>query len=277
MNDTFRKLDNLTLGECFSPFHYVSKFRQIVNELQSFSSGMKLDENWLIYRFHTNLGTKFSSSFERYYQDHDPFNKQGEAKHFFSSAIQYFLNTARNLGSETPIIKSGSGFICFHAFAAFFIALNLPANQSSIQTGAKPGTNEARVITLTKTVNYYTHCKQDYQIEAECHDKHPQLRDSKPKSTKPQTKRLRGGKKSDKHTTDNAHGAFFVQSDRVSFLSSPLELALSKIWIWDSGTSQHSSHNRSLFDNFKLLPNQSPVKGLGGEVIPLGISSIRVS
>lgn len=56
----------------------------------------------------------------------------------------------------------------------------------------------------------------------------------------------------------------------------PLELVLSKIRSWDSGTSQHSSHDRSLFTNFEPLPNQSPVKGLGGEVTPLGIGSIRV-
>ena len=53
-------------------------------------------------------------------------------------------------------------------------------------------------------------------------------------------------------------------------------MALLKFWIWDSGTSQHSSHNRSFFDNFEPLLNQSPVKGLGGEVIPVGISFIRV-
>ena len=49
LNNTFRKLVNLTLGECNSPSDYSSKFRQIVNDLQSFFSAMKLDENWLIY------------------------------------------------------------------------------------------------------------------------------------------------------------------------------------------------------------------------------------
>ncbi len=130
---------------------------------------------------------------------------------------------------------------------------------------------------MTKTVKYYTNCKQDYHTKAECRDKHPHLRDSKPKSTKPQTERRRAGKESDQQITDNANGSFFVQSDQRSFLSAHIELALSKIWIWDSGTSQHSSYDRSLFDNFEPLPNRSPVKRLGGQVIPLGIGSIRVS
>lgn len=37
-----------------------------------------------------------------------------------------------------------------------FVASNLPANQISIQAGAKPDTNQARVITLTNTVEYCT-------------------------------------------------------------------------------------------------------------------------
>ena len=145
--------------------------------------------------------------------------------------MQHFLNIARNPSSETPITKSESGIICSHAPAVSFIAPNLSANKNSLQTEAKPGTNEARVITLTKTVKYYTHCKRDYHTEAECRHKHPHLRDSKSKSTKLQTKRCQAGKQSDQQTTDNANGSFFVQSDRASFLSSYLELALSKIWI----------------------------------------------
>ena len=103
---------------------------------------MKLDKNWLIYRFHTNLGVEYSSYFERYFQDHDPFNKQGEAKHSLSSAIQHFLNTACNPSPETLISKpSNSGIISPHTLSVFFVALNLFANQTSIQAGAKPGTN----------------------------------------------------------------------------------------------------------------------------------------
>ena len=87
LNDTFRKLDNLKLGECTSPSDYSSKFRQIVNDLQSFSSIMRLDENWLIYRYHTNPGAEYNSYFERYSQGYDPFTKFGEAKHSLSSTM----------------------------------------------------------------------------------------------------------------------------------------------------------------------------------------------
>lgn len=109
-----------------------------------------------------------------------------------------------------------SGIIGPHTSSVSFVAPNLPANQTSIQAGAKPGKNQARVITLTKTVKYYTHCKRDYHTEAECHDKYPHLRDSKPKSTKPQTKRRQEDKKLDQTDTK---GSFFVQSDRAVSMS----------------------------------------------------------
>lgn len=57
----------------------------------------------------------------------------------------------------------------------------------------------------------------------------------------------------------------------------PLEMALLKIWIWDSGTSQHSSHDCGLFTEFTSLINQSPVQMLGIEVSPQGVGSISVS
>lgn len=150
---------------------------------------MKLDENWLIYLFHTNLGAEFNSYFERYFQDHDPFSELGEAKHSLSSAMQHISNTACNPSSETLVSKPGSGIINSHASSVSFVASNLSASQTSIQAGAKPDTNQARVVTLSKTVKYCSSCKRDYHTETECHDKHPHLRDSNSKSAKPQTKR----------------------------------------------------------------------------------------
>lgn len=62
----------------------------IVNKIQSFSTKIKLDKNWLIYQFHTNLGSEHSGYFERYSQKYNPFDENGDIKHIFSSAIQHF-------------------------------------------------------------------------------------------------------------------------------------------------------------------------------------------
>lgn len=63
LNNTFWKLDSLTFSFYKNPSDYVSKFWIIVNKLQSFSIKIKLDENWLTYWFHINLGNKYSGYF----------------------------------------------------------------------------------------------------------------------------------------------------------------------------------------------------------------------
>lgn len=60
LNNKFQNLDSLTFSSYKNPNYYVSKFWMIVNKLQSFSTKMKLDENWLIYQFHINLGNEHS-------------------------------------------------------------------------------------------------------------------------------------------------------------------------------------------------------------------------
>lgn len=62
LKDTFQKLDDLILNSCKSPADYVSQFRSIVNELRKFSTKLKLDESWLIFCFHPNLGLVTVSS-----------------------------------------------------------------------------------------------------------------------------------------------------------------------------------------------------------------------
>ena len=45
LNNTFCKLDNLTLSTCKGFANYVLKFRMIINKIQSFSTKIKLDKN----------------------------------------------------------------------------------------------------------------------------------------------------------------------------------------------------------------------------------------
>lgn len=81
LNNTFWKLDSFTLFSYKSPSNYFFKFHMIVNKLQSFFIKIKLDENWLIYRFHINLGNKYSGYFENYSQEHDPLDDKRNTKH----------------------------------------------------------------------------------------------------------------------------------------------------------------------------------------------------
>lgn len=72
--------------------------------------------------------------------------------------------------------------------------------QGSIQAGAQASTNNARVISVRKTVKYCTHCKKDYHSVDKCYVKYPNLAPS-PNAAKHAMERRRGrrdpNKKSD--------------------------------------------------------------------------------
>lgn len=61
LNDAFKRLDNLTLKDCNNTTDYITKFRALVNELRSFCSEFKMDDNFFIYKFQSNLGPDHAS------------------------------------------------------------------------------------------------------------------------------------------------------------------------------------------------------------------------
>lgn len=67
---------------------------------------MKLDENWLIYRFYINLGNKNSGYFEKYSQEHDIFNNERNKKHTLRFALQHFQNIIYNPSTVNKSIIS---------------------------------------------------------------------------------------------------------------------------------------------------------------------------
>ncbi len=87
LNDVFRRLDSLTLKDCNNSTDYITKFRALVNEFWSLSSEFKMDDNFFIYKFQSNLGPKHASYFEQYAQDHDLFDVDGKVKYSLSSAM----------------------------------------------------------------------------------------------------------------------------------------------------------------------------------------------
>ena len=87
LNDALQRLDCLKFTDCKSLAEYISQFRGIVNEPRSVSSKFKLDDNFLIYRFQSNLGLEHFSYYKRYAQEHDPFTEEGDTKYTLSSAM----------------------------------------------------------------------------------------------------------------------------------------------------------------------------------------------
>ena len=93
---------------------------------------------------------------------------------------------------------------------------------------------------------------------------------------KPGTKRWRNGKTvKDEPVSNSSEGSYFIQPELGSFMVIPANPLLSKLWIWDTGTSRQSTSDRTLFLNFRSLKNSCPVQGLGGVITSRGIGDIR--
>ena len=100
-NDALIFLDYFTLKDCKNSMDQITKFRVLVNKLCSFLSEFKIDDNFFIYKFKSNLGINHTSYFKRYAQDFNLFNEDRKCKYSLSLAIQHFWNTVKN-----PSIKS---------------------------------------------------------------------------------------------------------------------------------------------------------------------------
>lgn len=268
LNNTFQKLHSLTLPDCKGSADYVLQFCNIVNELRNFSRKLKLDENWLIYLFLSNLGPEHASYFETYAQEHDPFDDNGNAKFTLSSAMHHFQNTIRNPSSKTTLDRE----------SVALVAANMPAQQSIVQDGAQIGTSNSRVLTIQKTIKYCTHCKRDFHTKNECRLKHPNL-PSKP-SNKPSQKRRQGTNNGindgNKDTSKLEKSSYFTKGQFVTFMATQelLTSMFNNVWVWDCGCSQHVTPDRSAFVDFRKLSNQKPVKGLAGSLISIGIGTV---
>ncbi len=92
LNNALRKLNNLTLYDCQSFADYVTQFCSLINKFRSFCAKFKLDDNFYVYRFQSNLGPDYANYFECYTHDHNPFDGECNIKYTLSLAIQHFKN-----------------------------------------------------------------------------------------------------------------------------------------------------------------------------------------
>ena len=271
------KLFFLTLNECKDTADYITKFRSTVTELKSFSTKFQMDDNLLIFFFQYNLSAAYSAYCQNYAQKHDSFGFNGSAKYSLSYAMHHFQNTVAN-----PLKTAKHSLISLISLGSSTLisSQDLSTHQSSIQTGALIGTSNAQVISLCKTVKYYTYCKKDYHSIEECHDKHHNLAPlSGP--AKPASKRCRGETAGTKKTDEvrQEEAVYFAANDLISFVFSNLEtlLCIPNIWVWDYGCSQYSTPDRSMFLEYRLLAkNQKVIQDLTGSVIPIGIGTVQL-
>ena len=168
-NDAFRRLDCLTLKDCENTTDYITKFRALVNELRSFSSEFKMDHNFFIYKFQSNLGPDHASYFERYAQDHDPFNADGKPKYSLSSAMQHFRNTVKNPSAKSHIgLEIAATGLLSHSYASYPPSNTTQRTKKVYFKGSAPN----RKITEVKRCTF---CQRANHEEEICHRKFPEL------------------------------------------------------------------------------------------------------
>ncbi len=60
LNNSIEKVFFLFLADCKDASDYITQFRELINELKSFSSKLQLDEKILIFLFQNNLSDEHS-------------------------------------------------------------------------------------------------------------------------------------------------------------------------------------------------------------------------
>lgn len=121
-----------------------------------------------------------------------------------------------------------------------------------IKPGTQSGISKVWVITLQKTVKYYTYCKRNYHSEDECHDKYHYFKEAKIATAKPGIKQWKNRKLVKDKQVDNNLGQcfYFIQPKLGSFIAIIANPFLYKLWNWNTEISWHFIYARKLLFNF---------------------------
>lgn len=131
LNDFYRRLDTLTLASCKDTTDYTGQFKNTHNEITNIHSKLRLETNYLIYRFHTGLGKEYQDYFTNYTQTHEAI--QGDKSAYtLEYAMTRFIQTVRN-----PTITRDEGTVAFAAQQQRSEAYAAPADLVTLP--AQPG------------------------------------------------------------------------------------------------------------------------------------------
>lgn len=80
----------------------------------------KIDDNFFIYKFQSNLSFDYASYFERYAQNYDLFNADGKVKYSLSLVMQHFWNTVKNPSAKNNLgLQIAATGLLSHFYASF--------------------------------------------------------------------------------------------------------------------------------------------------------------
>lgn len=252
LNSMFLKLDSITLASCGNHSDYVNQYKKSVNELRDMSSHLQLDVNFLIYRFHSGLGTLYDSYVSHYVQTHDAFDGDGQAAFTLEYAIRRFLNTCKN-------------------------PTNDPSSDSQPQA--------LIAVAKSKTSKPCGHCKKPRHKEEKCWIKHPHLKPAnlQARDADRSNKRKRSSDDSDEAATESgqkdANTSYLAVSEQRYYMAvgNTTSSVTKDSFALDTACSQHAIHDRSVFTSYETLDPPQSVKGYAGSLKAIGMGQISLS
>ena len=82
---------DLKLRDCKDASEYAGKFKEIYNDIRNMYEGLRLNENFLIFLFHTGLGKDHEDYFLHYTQNHAAVDDAGKPAFTLEYATQRFI------------------------------------------------------------------------------------------------------------------------------------------------------------------------------------------
>ena len=171
LNDRYRRLLALKLSDFKDASEYAGKFKELHNEIRNMHEELRLNENFLIFLFHTGLGKEHEDYFLHYTQNHSAIDAAGRPAWSLEYATQRFIQTVTNPSASRT--ESTLGMVATRPEA--FVATTLPSGIHSTigaQSGAVEGPNSVFVRRLVK---FCAFCRKLYHTQYKCQDKngHP--------------------------------------------------------------------------------------------------------
>lgn len=180
LNSTFRKFESITLAGCDNNTQtYTNHFLKVLREFGDLSSDLHFNDNWLIYHFHSGLGSAYNAYCEQYYQTHDAFDDNGHPKFTLNYAITRFTNTIMNPINSTYSSVETQALAALVNGTFMHTPLSVKALVASggvAETKIQPGAHAGNSRTYVVTCKYCSHCKKDWHDDSECTTLHPHLK-----------------------------------------------------------------------------------------------------
>ena len=207
LNDRYLRLLALKLSDFKDASEYAGKFKEIHNDIRNMHEELRLNENFLIFLFHTGLGKEHEDYFLHYTQNHAPINASGRPAFTLEYATQRFIQTVTNPSATRG--ESSLGMVASRQEA--YVGTKDPVAMLTTVPGQQGAVLGPDGQYVKKLVKYCQNCKRHFHVQHECtgqNGANPQRRKrsrSRSRSRPGREKRHRGGRDHDRDRGRNSN------------------------------------------------------------------------